>query len=130
MHLVSTKVHGYADYSAGALLVASPWLFGFFMSNYLQAAWYTSVGAGTALVLYSLFTQYELGAVKLIVLKTHLILDVILGAFLIASPWAFHFDKLVFAPHVALGAGLILSAALTHWKYLPRRARALFTNAF
>jgi hypothetical protein len=109
MRFIPTKVHGILDYASGALFIASPWLFGF--ADKPAAKW-VPLAAGGAALGSSLFTDYELGAVRKIPMPAHLGLDVAEGALLAASPWLFGFAKKVYLPHLifgafALGAGLL-----------------------
>ncbi|EMR01328.1 SPW repeat domain-containing protein [Cesiribacter andamanensis] len=58
---------------------------------------------GAGVILYSIFTDYELGAVRRISMRTHLWLDILGGAFLAVSPWLFDFNEWVYMPHLLLG---------------------------
>jgi hypothetical protein len=100
MKIISTKVHGVLDYLMGVLLIAAPWLFNF---NRDGAETWVPVILGIGVIVYSLFTNYELGLSKLIPMRTHLILDMLSGALLAASPWIFNFDEYVYLPHLILG---------------------------
>jgi hypothetical protein len=111
MAIFSTRVHGILDYLLGALLIASPWVLGFATGG--PAQW-VPLGVGTAVVLYSLFTDYELGVVRKIQVPAHLLLDALGGVLLIVSPWLFGFDEWVWMPHVVFGAIELLAAMLTH----------------
>lgn len=100
MKMIPTKVHGYLDYAMGALLIAAPWLFDFAQGG--AETWVPVIlGAGT--ILYSLFTDYELGISKGISMGTHLTLDMAGGLLLAISPWLFVFADYVFVPHLVLG---------------------------
>src|SRR5919202_6542914 len=101
MRFIPTKVHGILDYASGALFIASRWLFGF--ADKPAAKW-VPLAAGGAALGSSLFTDYELGAVRKIPMPAHLGLDVAEGALLAASPWLFGFDKKVYLPHLIFGA--------------------------
>src|SRR5690606_24725785 len=68
------------------------------------------LGAGA--VLYSLFTNYELGAVHAIPMPVHLGLDAASGVILAISPWLFGFADLIWWPHLILGL-VEIGAALT-----------------
>jgi hypothetical protein len=105
-----TRIHGILDYLLGALLIASPWLLGFAAGG---AETWAPVGAGAVVVLYSLFTDYERGAVRRIDVPVHLLLDFLVGVGLAVSPWLLGFDTRVWIPHVALGAAMALAAAVT-----------------
>src|SRR5687767_4416014 len=108
MRFIETKTHGYLDYLMGALLIASPWLFDFAMGG---AETWIPVILGAGAILYSLFTDYELGASRQISMRTHLTLDLMSGALLAASPWLFGFADEVWQPHLILGL-LEIGAAL------------------
>ena len=110
MNVINTKVHGVMDYLLGAMLMASPWLFGFYRGG-LESSVPMLIGAGT--LLYSLITNYELGIANAISMKTHLILDVISGLFLIASPWLLGFHNTVYLPHVVIGVLEIVVVAFS-----------------
>ena len=108
---LSTRIHGILDYTVGVLLIAAPWILGFADGG--MESW-VFVGAGVAALIYSLFTDYELGLVRRIQMPVHLWLDGISGVFLMASPWVFAFDDLVRIPHLAAGAFEIVVALLTN----------------
>ncbi len=110
MRFIPTKVHGYLDYLVGALLIASPWLFDF--ANGGAETW-VPVVLGAGAILYSLLTDYELGASKTISMRTHLTLDLISGIVLAASPWIFGFADYVWGPHLILGLLEIGAALMT-----------------
>lgn len=111
MAFLSTRVHGVMDYLMGALLIALPWLGGFATGGAEQ---WVPVGVGALVLLYSLFTDYELGAVRRLGMPVHLWLDALGGIFLAASPWVFAFDQQVWMPHLALGLTEVLAAMLTN----------------
>lgn len=110
MRFINTKTHGYLDYAVGILLIIAPWLFDFYRGG--AESWVPIlIGAGT--IIYSLMTDYELGASKVISMKTHLTLDVIAGIFLAASPWIFGFADYVFWPHLIVGIAEIGAGLMT-----------------
>ena len=110
MRFIPTKVHGYLDYLVGALLIAAPWLFDFARGG---AETWVPVVLGAGAILYSLITDYELGASKTISMRTHLTLDLISGIVLSASPWIFGFADYVWGPHLILGLFEIGAALMT-----------------
>jgi hypothetical protein len=110
MRFIPTRVHGYLDYIVGALLIAAPWLFDFAEGG--AETWiFVVLGAGA--IVYSLLTDYELGASKTISMRTHLMLDLLSGILLAASPWIFGFADYVWGPHVVFGLFEIGAALLT-----------------
>ncbi len=106
-----TRIHGMLDYLLGALLIGSPWLFGFAAGG---AETWVPVALGAGVLLYSLFTDYELGVVKKLQMPAHLLLDAAGGLLLAVSPWMLGFDTQVWQPHVALGLVEVLTAAVTN----------------
>ena len=124
MAVLSTRTHGVLDYAMGALLLITPYLFGF--ANGGAAQWVPmAIGAGG--ILYSLLTRYELGAVRLIPMPVHLGLDAASGLLLAASPAIFGFSHQVWVPHVILGlleAGTSLITRTVPDTELPEARRA------
>lgn len=110
MRFIPTRVHGYLDYGLGVLLIAAPWLLGF---NDAGAATWVPVVLGVGIIIYSLFTAYELGAIPAIKMPVHLGLDAAGGILLAASPWIFQFADEVWIPHLVLGLVEIATAATT-----------------
>jgi hypothetical protein len=100
MRIIPTKVHGVLDYLMGIILIAAPWLLKF---NRDGAETWVPVVLGVGVILYSLFTNYELSVSRKIPMKTHLTLDVISGVVLALSPWIFGFSEHVYLPHLILG---------------------------
>jgi hypothetical protein len=110
MRFIPTRIHGMLDYLMGALLIAAPWIFGF---NRGGAETWVPVILGAGVILYSLFTDYELGAIRKLSMGTHLMMDLIGGAFLAVSPWLFGFNDFVYLPHLILGLAEMGAAVFT-----------------
>lgn len=92
MRFIGTKTHGYLDYIMGMLLIAAPWIFGFARG---EAETWVPVVLGAGVILYSLFTDYELGMNRRLSMRTHLMLDLAGGFILAISPWLFGFADYV-----------------------------------
>jgi hypothetical protein len=88
------------DYLVGVLLIAAPWLFNFDRGG---AETWIPVLLGAGAIVYSLFTDYELGAVRRLSMPTHLRLDLGSGILLAVSPWLFGFSDFVWEPHLIVG---------------------------
>jgi hypothetical protein len=109
MRFIPTKVHGILDYVVAIALILAPFIFGF--SGIGGAAVVIPVVLGIGLFVYSLFTRYELGLVKLIKMPVHLVFDVVASLFLIASPFLFGFINEApnaWLPHIVVGAAVIV----------------------
>ena len=72
MRFVPTLVHGIADYLVGFVLIALP-----LMIDMGETARWTLVAMGGIVLLYSLLTDYELGAIRHLRVRFHLFLDAI-----------------------------------------------------
>ena len=110
MRFIGTKTHGYMDYLVGVLLIASPWIFDF---NRGGTETWLPIILGTGAIIYSLFTDYELGAYRRLSMRSHLMLDLMSGILLAASPWLFGFSDYVWKPHLILGIVEIGAALMT-----------------
>lgn len=111
MRFIPTRIHGWMDYITGALLIAAPWLFGF--ANDGIETWLPVI-LGASVILYSLFTAYELGAVRAITMPAHLWMDFAGGVLLAASPWLFGFADYVWMPHLIVGLVEVAVSMTTH----------------
>ena len=110
MKIISTKIHGVLDYLVGIILIVSPWLFNFADGG--PQMWIPVV-LGASAIVYSLVTDYEMGVVKAISMKTHLAIDTMSGILLAASPWIFGFADNVYLPHLLLGLLELTAVLLT-----------------
>ena len=78
-HTISTRLHGLMDYLWSALLIFSPWLFGFAGERVNRDI---ALILGSAVALYSFCTDYEFGVMKGIPRQIHLTVDMLVGVFL------------------------------------------------
>ncbi len=114
MRFIPTKVHGVLDYLVAIALILAPWIFGF--ANIGGAAVIIPIVLGVGLIVYSLFTRYELGAFKLIAMPIHLVFDIVASLFLIASPFIFGFINEApnaWLPHIVVGVAVIIVVAFS-----------------
>src|SRR5690606_22969592 len=95
------------------------------------AAVWIPVILGAGALLYSVFTDYELGLVRKIPMPTHLMLDLGSGVLLAVSPWLFGFAEWVWLPHLVLGLIEVGAALMTEKepadRRVPGRAHGLAT---
>ena len=108
---ISLKLHGIIDYLTVPLLIAAGPLFGFGG----RAAQITSTVAGAILV-YSAATQDPLGLVKLVPVKVHRVIDIVLGVMFIVYPHVFRFPEhsaLLF--YIVFGLFSLIVVFLTDW---------------
>ncbi len=110
MKIISTKVHGVLDYVMGLFLIASPWILNFADGT---AAQKVPVILGIAMLVMSVLTDYEFGAIRKISMRVHLTVDLISGILLAASPWILGFADRVYLPHLILGIAEIGASLMT-----------------
>ena len=113
MRIIPTRVHGVLDYVVGSALLAAPELF---RLKDVPASALAPRLAGAGATAYSLMTDYELGAVKVLPMRAHLMLDAASGALLAASPWLFGYGRAgtrYWLPHTLVGANEIVVALMT-----------------
>ncbi|MDX6504891.1 MAG: hypothetical protein QOE29_2016 [Gaiellaceae bacterium] len=113
MRFIPTRFHAPLDYIVGVALIAAPWVFGF---SEHTAATVVPIVLGSGLILYSLFTNYELGVWKVAPMAVHNLIDIAAGTVLAASPWIFGFadeSAGVWAPHLVVGLAAIFLGLTT-----------------
>lgn len=119
MRFLPTRVHGVIDYLWGVMLLSTPWTLGYGRGG---AETWVAVAFGAGAILYSLLTDYEVGVLRVISMRTHLLIDFLGGILLAASPWLFGFADEVRAPHVAFGLFSVVAGLIT--ETTPRRHAA------
>jgi hypothetical protein len=112
--MIPLRAHNVLDYVIAALLVVSPWVFGF---SDVNAARNLFLVGGIALACYSLLTNYYYSALRIIPLGVHMTLDALMGIVLILGPALFGYRPFLtngqYALHIVLGIGAIGLVALT-----------------
>jgi hypothetical protein len=112
--MISLRSHNILDYVGGALLILSPFLFGF---ADVDAARNVFMLSGFFLIMYSLFTNYEFAALRVIPLGVHMSLDVIIGIVVLTAPFIFGYREFITAGqeylHYILGVGVIALVGFT-----------------
>jgi hypothetical protein len=113
MRFIPTRFHAPLDYIVGVALIAAPWVFQF---SEHTAATVVPIVLGSGLILYSLFTNYELGVWKVAPMAVHNLIDIAAGTVLAASPWIFGFaddSANVWVPHLVVGLAAIFLGLTT-----------------
>ena len=115
MKKISTKTHGMIDYGSAVALLALPRIL--HMNSML-----TRLLTGSAILtaVYSFFTKYELGVVKVLPMKAHLGLDAAQSVALATAPFAFVQGRKSMLP-VLLGISLFEAAVTLNTQPRPKR---------
>lgn len=122
MRVIPTTAHGVIDYLNAFTLLVAPKLWRLDEVPPSAATFYVFGGSLTAT---SLITDYELSLANVIPMRAHLALDIVSGAALAASPFVLGFRQngpRYWLAHVAIGAGEILTAALTKPERISKRS--------
>jgi hypothetical protein len=114
MRIIPTIVHGTADYILGVVLLVLPNLFGFADLGG-PVVWIPRI-LGIVDLLQSLATNYELGVLKILPMKVHLMNDYVVSAFFAISPWLFGFSHRpanVWVPFLVIGVLVFVVSLMT-----------------
>ena len=114
MKIIPTFAHGIGDYLGGIVLLLAPNIFGF--ADVGGPAVLIPRILGVIILLQAITTRYELGLVKLLPMRVHLMNDYVASIFLAASPWLFGFNNAsanAWMPHVIVGIAVFVFTLLT-----------------
>ena len=114
MKFLSTRTHTIIGLIVGAAFIVAPWLFGF--ADEGGAAVMIPIFVGVFILLSELTTTSPISAIKLVPMRIHIMMDVLTGLFLLASPWLFGFNDLeanAWVPHVIVGVMIVGYALVT-----------------
>jgi hypothetical protein len=113
MRMLSTSIHGIADYAVGLVVLLLP----YFYDMHGTPKTILLLLGGSALV-YSLLTDYEFGLLRIIPFRSHLGLDMLFAALMIAASMLVSLPQSSRVVVAGLGVLAILVVVLT------RRVRA------
>lgn len=108
--IMNKNVHAYLDYPVALGLMAMPALLGLGATNPL-AFWLSTITGIAALVL-TIFTDHQLGLIKILPYKLHLAVDFLVGLAFVAAPFALGFAGLDAAYYWVLGATVLVVVTL------------------
>jgi hypothetical protein len=103
MKFISSRTHTYIGAVVGVALIVAPWLFQF---DEVEPAKWSAIGVGIFVLLNELVTTSPAALVKLVPMRVHVMLDVVTGIFLLATPFLFGFsdeDANAWVPHIVVG---------------------------
>jgi hypothetical protein len=101
---INTKLHGILDYAVAFVLLL-PWIVSFNNKSPDSILFFF---LGSIIVIYCLMTDYELGIIKLIPMKTHLVFDFVSGLILVLTPLLFEVYSYYLYWPAMIGAAMIL----------------------
>ncbi len=86
MKIISSKVHGYLDYAVVLIFAAAPSLL-----HFSQVPTVISYSLAVIHLVLTLLTDFSFGALKVIPLKLHGMIELVVGPCLIALPFVLKF---------------------------------------
>jgi hypothetical protein len=110
MRFLPTHVHAALDYILGVALSVFPFVTGLHQGGVIE---WGPMLLGHSLILYSLLTNYELGLLRLISIRLHLLLDAVGGVVLIALATLYEPSTAIWVALLMLGAIEIGSSLVT-----------------
>jgi hypothetical protein len=118
---ISTTSYAVINYITALLLLTSPWLFGFVHVG--GASLFLPLLFGWYQLIMAIFANNKLGFLKVFPMQMHFVLDVILGSFLMCSPWVYNYanEHHLFLPQLILGGVLVLGGVFTHGSQFTNR---------
>jgi hypothetical protein len=108
MRFIPTALHGLADYLVGLIVIALPFHFGWTGGE--RAIFIT---LGLFVICYSLLTDYELGVIRFLRIRFHLLLDALFGIVMLTFPTVLHLANDTRTPVYVIGVLSILLSLTT-----------------
>jgi hypothetical protein len=108
MRFIPRRLHGLADYIVGFVVIGLPLLYGWTGSQRT-----TVIVLGSFVLVYSICTDYEFGAISLFSFRSHLFFDLLFGFLMLAAPWLLNFSQDSFSPLALIGLLAIFFVATT-----------------
>jgi hypothetical protein len=81
---IPLKAHATLEPIVAILLIAAPWIFGF---NDVGSSTAVSIAVGVIMLISGMSTRWRYSLVKLVPLRTHFRMDLVLGVVLIVAPF-------------------------------------------
>jgi hypothetical protein len=113
MRFMPTMIHGVIDYLVGLLVIILPFALG------LQGSQkWTLATFGLLVLAYSALTDYEVGVVRFLRIRFHLLLDAAFGLAMLVTPWLLDFPDYARWPTYVIGVLALVLVAVTNIRAL------------
>ncbi|HNR17139.1 MAG TPA: hypothetical protein PKG90_10790 [Chitinophagaceae bacterium] len=90
MKFITKQIHAYLDYPVALALMALPFLLK--LGNSTPIAFYLSIVVGVAALILTVLTDHQLGVIRIIPYRIHLIVDALVGITFVVAPFLFNFQ--------------------------------------
>jgi hypothetical protein len=110
MKFVTKQIHAYLDYPVAIALIALPFLLSLGSSNPL--AFQLSLITGIAAFILTILTNHQLGIIKVVPYRVHLMVDFLVGVVFVIAPFVLSFEGLDAYYYWINGAAVLLVVSL------------------
>jgi hypothetical protein len=117
---LSARLHGLLEYLIGGFFIASPFIFGFDAGSAVAIG----VVGGIVLILMAATAQTGPALSGMVPVGVHVLFDVVLAAFLVASPFIFGFSDEAAPTGLFIGAGVVHLLVTIATRFLPAPSEA------
>ena len=118
---ISLNTYGVINWLVVVLLWGSPWALGYYKVG--GSALFLPLLFGWIEFIMAVFSNNKHGFFRQFPMEMHLFLDVIIGSFLLMSPFVYAFSDRVFWPQVLIGGLIFIAGAFTHKSPFTERYR-------
>ena len=111
----SARLHGLGEYLIGGFFIAAPFIFGF--DNGVAVA--IGIVGGIAMILLAATAETGLPLSGIVPVRVHVLFDVLVAAFFVASPFVFGFSDEAAPTALFIAAGVIHLLSTVGTRFLP-----------
>ena len=111
MKFVTKQIHAFLDYPVAIALIGLPFLLGLGESSPL--AFQLSLVTGIAAFILTILTDHQLGVIKVLSYKFHLIVDALVGVTFVIAPFVLGFEG-IDAYYYWINGGAVLFVVSMH----------------
>jgi len=112
---ISATLHGLLEYLIGGFFIASPFIFGF--DNGVAVA--IGIVGGIALILLAATSETGPSLSGMVPVRLHVVFDVLVAAFFIASPFIFGFSGEAAPTGLFIATGVVQLLSTVGTRFLP-----------
>jgi hypothetical protein len=111
----SVRLHALGEYAIGGFFIASPFIFAF--DNGIAVA--IGIVGGIALILLAATSEAGLPLSGIVPVRMHVVLDVLVAAFFVASPFIFGFSGEAAPTALFIATGVVHLLSTVGTRFLP-----------
>jgi len=120
---IPTTTYAVLNYVIALLLISTLWTFDTLHIG--GAALFLPLIIGWLQLIMAIFANNKLGFLKVFPMSMHNVNDVIMGSFLMCSPWVYDFHSKIWIPQVLFGGALFIMGIFTQGSPLLNKEHTL-----